>query len=321
MPRWLRREYVILLGVTFLWGSGHTAAKIALRELDVAQLALLRPGFAWLVLVVLVLVTGRSKQVLPELRRSARLVVPLGLLGYAGAGGSTVFALSLLPAGITSILSSTSPLMLVLGSLLFARRALPAPRIAGAVLGLSGVAVLTSGGLTTVGDLPGDALLGVPLALGSAACWAGYTGLARRLGARDALVTTTLTSGVGTFAVALVAIPSQNWSHLTRLSLTTWLATAWAGGLAIGCAYVAWSLVLRRLPAAAVLPFNYLTPVFSLGIAGTVLGEPLTLPVVVGAIGVVGGVTLSQLPDVFLLSRSHPATDPHTANQGRPAPG
>ena len=50
MPGWLKREYLILLGVTFLWGSGHTAAKVALRELDVAQLALLRPGFAWLVL-------------------------------------------------------------------------------------------------------------------------------------------------------------------------------------------------------------------------------------------------------------------------------
>ena len=61
------------------------------------------------------------------------------------------------------------------------------------------------------------------------------------------------------------------------------------------------------LPAAAVLPFNYLTPVFSLGVAGVVLGEPITLPVVVGAVGVVGGVALSQLPDVVLLRRGHPA--------------
>ncbi len=306
MPGWLRREYVILLGVTFLWGSGHTAAKIALRELDVAQLALLRPGFAWLVLVGLVIVSGRVGHILPELRRSARLLVPLGLLGYAGAGGSTVFALSLLPAGITSILSSTSPLMLVLGTLLFARHNVQATRIYGAILGLIGVVVL-SGGLATVGDLQPRALLGVPLALGSAACWAGYTGLARRLGARDALVTTTLTSGIGTAAVAVVAIPTQDWSHLAQVSVTAWVATLWAGGLAIGCAYVAWSLVLRRLPAAAVLPFNYLTPVFSLGIAGTVLGEPITLSVVVGAVSVVGGVALSQLPDVVLLRRSRPA--------------
>jgi drug/metabolite transporter (DMT)-like permease len=310
VPGWLRREYLILLGVTFLWGSGHTAAKIALRELDVAQLALLRPGFAWLVLVALVVVSGRVGQVLPELRRSARLVVPLGLLGYAGAGGTTVFALSMLPAGITSILSSTSPLMLVLGSLVLARGSVHAMRVFGAILGLVGVAILSSGGLATVGDLPPRALLGIPLALGSAVCWAGYSALVRRLGTRDALVSTTLTSGIGTGAVALVAIPTQDWSHLAQVSLAAWVATMWAGGLAIGCAYVAWSLVLRRLSAAAVLPFNYLTPVFSLAVAGTVLGEPITLPVVVGAICVVGGVALSQLPDVFLLRRSHPTADP-----------
>jgi len=47
-----------------------------------------------------------------------------------------------------------------------------------------------------------------------------------------------------------------------------------------------------------------------LGVAGAVLGEPITLPVVVGAVGVVGGVALSQLPDVVLLRRSNPAPGP-----------
>jgi len=94
------------------------------------------------------------------------------------------------------------------------------------------------------------------------------------------------------------------------VSLTTWVATLWAGGIAIGCAYVAWSLVLRRLPAATVLPFNYLTPVFSLGVAGAVLAERITLPVVVGAIAVLGGVALPQVPDVALLRRGRPVTDP-----------
>jgi drug/metabolite transporter (DMT)-like permease len=197
--------------------------------------------------------------------------------------------------------------MLVAGSILIARRDLQATRVFGAVLGLTGVAVLSSGGLATAGNLEPRALFGVPLALCSAACWAGYTALARRLGARDALVTTTLTSGVGTCAVAVVALPTQDWSRLAQVSPTAWAATLWAGGLAIGCAYVAWSLVLRRLPPAAALPFNYLTPVFSLAIAGAVLGEPLTLPVLVGALAVIGGVALSQVPDVVLLRRSHPA--------------
>ena len=77
----------------------------------------------------------------------------------------------------------------------------------------------------------------------------------------------------------------------------------WAGGMAIGCAYVIWSMVLRRLPPSAVLPFNYTTPIFSLLIAWLVLGEPLTAPVLAGGVAVIAGVVLSQIRDLRLLGR------------------
>jgi drug/metabolite transporter (DMT)-like permease len=296
---------IALLSVTLMWGSGHTAAKIALRELDAGQLAVLRPGSAWLVLVVLVIFSGRASAVWRELRQSSGLLVALGLLGYAGAGGSTVLALSLLPASITSVLTSTSPLMLVLGSVLIARRAIKPLQVLGALVGFVGVIVLSGGSLVDqVAGLRSVSLVGVPLALTSAACWAAYTALARRLGNRDALVTTTITSGIGTAAVALIAIPAQNWQRLATLSPISWLATLWAGGVAIGCAYVIWSIVLRRLPPTSVLPFNYATPVFSLIFASLILGETLTPPVLIGAGCVMVGVLLSQVDDFRTLGRA-----------------
>jgi drug/metabolite transporter (DMT)-like permease len=299
----MRAEYLWLLLVTFLWGSGHTAGKIALRELEAGQLAVLRPATAWLVLLLLLLITGRLRAVLTELRRSPRLLIALGVLGYAGAGGNTVLALSLLPAGITSLLTSTSPLMLVLGSVVISRQGPRALQVAGAVIGFVGVLVLSGAAIETVSGLRPESLVGVPLALTSAVCWAGYTALARRLGARDALVTTAITSGIGASAVALVAVPTQDWSRMASTSVPTWAATVWAGGMAIGCAYVIWSMVLRRLPPSAVLPFNYATPVFSLVLAWLVLGEPLTAPVLAGAVAVILGVVLSQFDDLRLLAR------------------
>ena len=298
------RNALALLLVTFMWGSGHTAGKIALRELDAGQLAVLRPGSAWLVLIVLVALSGRLPVVWRELRESSGLLLTLGLLGYAGAGGSTVLALSLMPAGITSLLTSMSPLMLVLGTVVIARRPIKPLQIIGALVGFLGVVVLTGGGLDTVAALRSASLIGVPVALASAICWAGYTALARRLGNRDALVTTTITSGVGTAAVALIAVPTQDWGRLTSVSPVAWLATLWAGGMAIGCAYVIWSVMLRKLPPTAVLPFNYATPVFSLTLAALVLGEPLTAAVLVGAIGVMAGVVLSQIDDLLALRRA-----------------
>jgi O-acetylserine/cysteine efflux transporter len=170
------------------------------------------------------------------------------------------------------------------------------------------VVILSSGGLATLGQLQATSLLGVPVALTSAVCWAGYTALAGRLGPRDALVTTAVTSGIGTAAVGLIAIPTHDWTGVVHVSLQTWLATLWAGGMSIGCAYVVWSLVLRRLPPASVLPFNYLTPVFSLSVAALVLGEPITVPVALGGVCVIAGVALSQLPDVRRLLRARRRT-------------
>ena len=75
--------------------------------------------------------------------------------------------------------------------------------------------------------------------------------------------------------------------------------------------------MLRRLPPATVLPFNYLTPVFSLSLAALVLGEAITLPVAVGAACVLAGVALSQVRDLRRLLRARAASP--SATSSRPA--
>ena len=68
-------------------------------------------------------------------------------------------------------------------------------------------------------------------------------------------------------------------------------------------------IALRRLPAVAVAPFAYLIPVSALAISHVWLQEPLTLPVVLGALLVLAGVALSQATQLRLLLRARrPAT-------------
>ena len=96
MPGWFKPEYAWLLLVTFMWGSGHTAGKIALRELEPGQLALLRPGSAWLVLMALVVLSGRIRPLVSEspwliLGEPLTLPVILGAIAImAGVGLSQV---------------------------------------------------------------------------------------------------------------------------------------------------------------------------------------------------------------------------------------
>jgi drug/metabolite transporter (DMT)-like permease len=79
----------------------------------------------------------------------------------------------------------------------------------------------------------------------------------------------------------------------------------WAGAIATGCTYAARSFALRRLPAIAVSPFLYLIPLSALSISHVWLGEPLTVPTLVGAMLVLVGVGFTQVRQFRLLLRAN----------------
>jgi drug/metabolite transporter (DMT)-like permease len=301
----LPREYAVLIVATLVWGSVHPTVKFALTELTAAQLALLRPVFACVVLTIMVLATGRRQLLGRELRAAPGTLAALGVLGYAGSGSLAALALSLLPAGVTALMSNSSPRFVVIVGVLAFHQQVRWPEIAGTLVGFGGVALLSGGDIQATGDLP-STLLGSGLALGSAACWAGYTAIARRLGPADPLATTALTSGFGAVVVGAVALPTQDWSRLAHASVPVLVATIWAGAIATGCTYAAWSFALRRLPAVAVSPFGYLIPVSALSISHVWLGEPLTASTLVGATLVLLGVGLTQARQFRLLLRAEP---------------
>jgi drug/metabolite transporter (DMT)-like permease len=300
----LPREYAVLVVATLVWGSVHPTVKFALSELTSVQLALLRPVCACAVLMGLVLATGRGSTLSRELRAAPGTLAALGVLGYAGSGSLASLALGLLPAGVTALMSNSSPLIVVMAGLLVFHQRVGRPEVAGTLVGFSGVALLSAGDIQTTGDL-GSTLLGSGLALGSAACWAAYTAIARRLGGADPLVTTALTSGIGAAVVGVVALPSQDWGRLAHASAPVITATLWAGAIATGCTYASWSFALRRLPAIAVSPFGYLIPLSALSISHVWLGEPLTVPTLGGATLVLLGVGLTQVRQFRLLLRAN----------------
>jgi drug/metabolite transporter (DMT)-like permease len=287
------REYVVLVVATLVWGSVHPTVKFALSELSSVQLALARPVCACVVLTTLSLATARGPRLVHEVRASPWLLITLGVLGYAASGTLTSIALGLLPAGITSLMTNTSPLVLVIGGLAFFRQRIGRAEILGTLVGFGGVALLSLNDVQISGDL-GATLLGSLLALGSATAWAVYTALARRLGGADPLSTTAITSGVGSLVIASVALPSQDWSRLMHASGPVLLATLWSGAVATGSTYAAWSFALKRLPAIAVAPFAYLIPVSALTISHFWLGERVDATVLLGAALVLAGVGLTQ---------------------------
>jgi drug/metabolite transporter (DMT)-like permease len=56
--------------------------------------------------------------------------------------------------------------------------------------------------------------------------------------------------------------------------------------------YLTWMWLLRHYPATQMSTFTFLTPVFALVFGIVLLGEPLTLQLVVALVGVAAGIVL-----------------------------
>ena len=129
--------------------------------------------------------------------------------------------------------------------------------------------------------------------------------------------TTTFAALAGAVAAAAGSFRALGVTPGDRVAIAAWndagfvrayLGALWAGAVATGCTYAAWSFALRRLPAVVVAPFAYLIPVSALAIAHVWLGEALTRPVLVGAGLVLAGVAFSQASQFSLLLRARRKT-------------
>ncbi len=213
----------------------------------------------------------------------------LGTLNTGAFFALVYLAAQLLPASIASTVMATSPLaMLLLAWPMLGRRpgALP---LAGAGLGLAGVALLVSAGSGAVDPRGLLASVGA-LAMASV----GYVLTARwtRTGAPDVVASTAwqlLAGGVALVPVAALlegAPPALDGTAAAGFAFVSLVATA----LAFSC----WFAGLRHLDPGAVGLLGLLNPVTGV-LAGTALaGERLGPWQALGAALVLGGIVLGQ---------------------------
>ena len=164
------------------------------------------------------------------------------------------------------------------------RQPVPLRRAAGAVISLAGIAVLASGSIRTV------TLTGVLLLALTGAAWGLYTAAGRS--SSDPRVATT-----GHFVVlaAVLALPATAGAvaglHITAAGLA-WAIVMGAGTTAF--AYVAWYACQRSLSGTSAGAVQLVIPVLTAAGAALLLGEELTLRLLVCAALVVAGTWLGR---------------------------
>lgn len=268
MPAFSRRQLVVLVLLTLVWGFNWPVMKVGVAHFPPLSFRMLS---LWLGLPILGLVMLRQGLSFTIERaywgRLALLAVTNMVLWHA----LMILAMPLLSSGRAAILGYTMPIFsAVIGALCFGDR-LAGRAWTGVGAALVGVLLLLWHEIGALGSRP----VGVMLMLVSAASWALGTQLLRRRPIPVPLLTLSFWMVAITCASLTVLAALFERERWVAPDAQAWAAILYNGLLALGFAQTAWFFLVRTLPPVASTLSVMLIPVLGV-FSGTLwLGEPL----------------------------------------------
>ncbi|MEU9834421.1 EamA family transporter [Streptosporangium sp. NPDC048047] len=225
-------------------------------------------------------------------------VLTYSVVAVAGVQSLYFAAVARLPVGIALLIEYTSPVLVVLWVRFVRRVRLPRAAYLGAVVAVTGLAVV-------VEVWTGLSLdpLGLVFAFGAAACGAGYFLLSDGFG--DDIDPLGLIAW-GLLGAAVVLVPiSRPWDIPWRaFTLTTdagggfalpvWAAALWLIAVATVAAYILGVIAIRRLSAAVGSTVGTLEVIIGAVVAWLLAGEALGFFQIAGGVVVLAGAYLAQ---------------------------
>lgn len=264
------REWLLLLVLSLLWGGTFFFVEVALAELPPIAIVAARVGIAAIVLNAVVLATGRR---MPGCARRWRQFLVMGLLNNAIPFSLIFWGQTQITGGLAAILNAATPLFtVVLAHFLTADERLTAGRLAGAAIGLIGVATIV--GVDAAAGL-GTAILG-QIAVVAAALSYAFAGIyGRRFQGLPPLVPAAgqLTASAALMLPAALLL-ERPWD-LALPSVETWAALIALALMSTALAYVLYFRILAAAGAGNLLLVTLLIPASAILLGSVFLGERL----------------------------------------------
>lgn len=280
-----RRDVRDLFLLSAFWGMSFLLIKWAGHDFPPVWVALLRSVFGALVLLLAMTVTRTAfppSRFWPVLTLLALLNNAFPWLMFA-LGEQTV------SSSVASILNATTPLFTLLITVGLGESRPSAQMGLGVLLGLAGVALTVSGGLSG-----GQASLVGALLILAAALSYGVGGV---LGKKKAAGLTPLSvAGSQLLLSSLLLLPFAAFGpHPADVSLRAWGAVAALGVFGSGLAYLLFYALLARVSPTQTSAVTYILPIWGL-FWGALAGEHVGLASLLGVAVVLLGVVLLGAP-------------------------
>jgi len=275
---------------TVLWGSDYLFAKIALREVSPLSFAAIRTLISTGVLFPIFL---RQENEWGVKTRHLVYLVGLALLGtflnriFWSAG------IDLTTASNASLLSTTSPIFVLLISFFLFRTAVSWRAALGILVSFIGVSLVIQGDwkewVKGGGHVWGDLLM-----LMASVTWAFFTVLAKFL-MKDysSLKVTAYLMLIGSI-LFLPFLPNEKAGGWSGVSVLGWVSVLYVAFTGNFLAYFFWMRGIQNLGPMRTILYSYLTPITAILLAVPFLGETLTTGQIWGAVIVFAGILLAR---------------------------
>lgn len=284
-------DWIGLLALVVLWGSAFALTELALAGFTPLQIVVVR---AWIGAGALLLILAARGARLSSGPRAWLYILSMSVLGNVLPFYLISWGQQVVSSGLAGIFMAFMPLtVLVLAHLLVPGERMTVLKVAGLVLGLAGIVLLT--GPDVLRELAGEGstLLAQLAVLGGAVCYGLNLIVARLSPPMDAMVLAAWVllgaAGLATLAWGLGGAPFPRRPGVVPLG-----ALAALGLLSTGLATVVYFAVVRRAGPTFLSLINYLIPVYAV-LAGTLaLGEELAPRSLAALAVILAGVVLSQ---------------------------
>ena len=285
------KAYVFGLSAVLAWSTVASAFKLSLAHLSPAQLVLYASVFSLLSLLAILGWQGRLATLPTALRQHWRRSAILGAVNPFAYYLILFQAYDLLPAQEAQAINYTWALTMTLLAVPVLGQKLKLQDSLAALVCYSGVLTIATRGAPLA--LNFSNLSGVGFALLSTLLWAGYW-LFKAKDEREPVMGLTLNF---LLSLPLTLLWCAATGELTPVAWQGIAGAAYVGALEMGFTFVLWLSAMKLTSSTArIANLIFLSPILSLMLISTLLGEPILPSTLTGLGLILGGLLLQKLP-------------------------
>jgi len=289
-----KKTYLALVLITILWGNSFIAMKHAVQFLTPVELTILRFIPVAVAFAALLLPTQRIS-FWAMVRKEWPILILLGLTGAVAYNIFVMTGSQRIAAGTTSlIVPSLNPILTFILSIIFLKERPTVKKVLGLIFASIGLYIIVR--YASGERIDFSYLRYVFITTLAPLCFAIYTILGKPLVARYPPLQVTGGAMMAAVIPLVFLIDGDLIAKLPTLPPTVWLSIAFLSFLCTVFALIVWFWALQQMEASKASSFTYLVPLFGVSFSQVILGEPITLALIIGGAILLGGVYIVNRP-------------------------